>query len=294
MRRGGQGDIGVLRIDFPGYSGHGNLQGITWEEFFDKFDERNLALVYEEETPGGERSNFNKIVNAETAGETTTSRTAARSILVDEDDDFDYEDEHVEPSLSDSPSREVTRTRKSSSSGASSKAKSSRAQPLPEPASPRNLPTAVFISYRREDAMDIVGRLADRLGMRFGKKAIFRDVDSMPLGVDFRQHLQQVLSRCGVVVVVIGNKWSGPKAKSRETRLDDPNDHLRLEIETALKRDIPVIPVFVQGVGMPFGKDLPPSLRPLTFRNGIPLRPDPDFNRDVVRLIHGIEQHLNR
>ncbi|HEX4750537.1 MAG TPA: hypothetical protein VH302_13415 [Bryobacteraceae bacterium] len=60
-------DVGILRIDFPGYSGEGSLEEISWDQWFDKFDERNLALLYEEETAGGQRSNFNKIVTAETA-----------------------------------------------------------------------------------------------------------------------------------------------------------------------------------------------------------------------------------
>jgi hypothetical protein len=60
-------DIGILRIDFPGYSGEGSLEPISWEQWFEKFDERNLALLYQEETAGGERSNFNKIVSAEAA-----------------------------------------------------------------------------------------------------------------------------------------------------------------------------------------------------------------------------------
>jgi hypothetical protein len=64
---GDEGDIGMLRLDFPGYSGEESLQHITWDEFFQKFDERNLALLYQEETAGGERSNFNKLVSAQTA-----------------------------------------------------------------------------------------------------------------------------------------------------------------------------------------------------------------------------------
>ncbi|HZS54543.1 MAG TPA: hypothetical protein VFA65_09085 [Bryobacteraceae bacterium] len=64
---GDEGDIGMLRLDFPGYSGEESLQHITWDEFFQKFDERKLALVYQEETAGGERSNFNKLVSAQTA-----------------------------------------------------------------------------------------------------------------------------------------------------------------------------------------------------------------------------------
>ncbi len=72
-------DVGIIRIDFPGYSGEGKLEEIAWEEWFKKFDESSLALVYEEHTSGGERSNFNKLVGRETAaararGERTSRR----------------------------------------------------------------------------------------------------------------------------------------------------------------------------------------------------------------------------
>lgn len=60
---GGEGDAGLIRIDFPGYSGENSLEPISWDEFFSKFDEKNLALVYQEETSGGEKSNFNKLVD---------------------------------------------------------------------------------------------------------------------------------------------------------------------------------------------------------------------------------------
>src|SRR5438128_2151626 len=62
-------DLGILRIDFPGYSGEGTLEPILWEDFFKKFDERGLALVYQEETAGGQKSNFNKLVSAESVEE---------------------------------------------------------------------------------------------------------------------------------------------------------------------------------------------------------------------------------
>jgi hypothetical protein len=80
VKRTGSGeDIGILRIDFPGYSGAGSLEPITWEQWFEKFDERNLALLYQEETAGGQRSNFNKIVSAETAEEVEDGRGRSRS-----------------------------------------------------------------------------------------------------------------------------------------------------------------------------------------------------------------------
>jgi hypothetical protein len=72
-------DIGILRIDFPGYSGAGSLEPITWEQWFEKFDERGLALLYQETTAGGQRSNFNKIVSSETAEEAVNGRAETRS-----------------------------------------------------------------------------------------------------------------------------------------------------------------------------------------------------------------------
>ena len=71
-------DTGILRIDFPGYSGGGSLEPISWEDFFEKFDERGLALVYQEETAGGQKSNFNKLVSAETADESASGRGGRR------------------------------------------------------------------------------------------------------------------------------------------------------------------------------------------------------------------------
>jgi hypothetical protein len=65
-RTGRRGDIGMIRLDFPGYSGAQSLEPISWDQFFEKFDESNLALIYRESTPRGARSNFNKLVGRET------------------------------------------------------------------------------------------------------------------------------------------------------------------------------------------------------------------------------------
>jgi len=62
--RGGD-DTGVIRIDFPGYSGGESLEHISWDEFFEKFEQAQLALVYQEETESGQKSNFNKLVKRE-------------------------------------------------------------------------------------------------------------------------------------------------------------------------------------------------------------------------------------
>src|SRR5579872_6423026 len=64
---GGDNDIGMIRLDFPGYTGENSLEEISWDDWFNKFEERNLALLVQDETAGGQKSNFNKLVSRETA-----------------------------------------------------------------------------------------------------------------------------------------------------------------------------------------------------------------------------------
>jgi hypothetical protein len=150
---------------------------------------------------------------------------------------------------------------------------------------------SLFISYRRQDSQHITGRIYDRMATRFGREAVFKDVDSIPLGLDFREHLRQQVGSCAVLVAVIGKDWN-PLSASGQRRLSDPRDHLRIEIESALDRHIPVIPVLVDGIDMPHEGELPPSLGQLAYHNGIAVRPDPDFHHDMDRLVRGIEQLL--
>ena len=119
-------------------------------------------------------------------------------------------------------------------------------------------------------------------------------MDSIPLGIDFRQHLEGVLSQCRVLLAIIGDQWSGKQATGGKRRIDDPRDHVRLELEVALTRNIPVIPVLVRHASIPAEDELPQTLQSLAYRNGIYVRPDPDFHSDLDRLIKGIEPHLTR
>lgn len=153
---------------------------------------------------------------------------------------------------------------------------------------------SVFISYRRDDSADITGRIYDRLIQHFSREIVFKDVDSIPLGIDFRQHLENALSECRVLLAIVGTDWAGSETASGKRRIDDPRDHLRLELEVALGRNIPVIPVLVRRASIPTEDQLPLSLRSLAYRNGIQVRPDPDFHGDMDRLIKGIEPHLSR
>jgi hypothetical protein len=162
-------------------------------------------------------------------------------------------------------------------------------QPTATPSDTR----AIFLSYRRFDSADVTGRMYDRLVQHFGSDKIFKDVDSIPLGSDFRKVLDGAVSQCAVLLAVIGRDWLHDSLDDPSPRLHDPADWVRIEIESALRRDIPVIPVLVRGARFPAEQDLPDSLRDLVYRNGIEVRPDPDFHRDMDRLIQHLDDLLS-
>jgi hypothetical protein len=154
------------------------------------------------------------------------------------------------------------------------------------------MPT-IFISYRRSDSQDVTGRIYDRLVGKFTKEQVLKDVDNIPLGVSFPLHLQQMLRKADVVLVIIGPAWTTATDAKGRRRLDDPNDFVRVEVEAALRGKIPVIPILVSNATMPQVDDLPKSMQALASRNGMPVRPDPDFNNDIARLFSGID-HLEK
>jgi hypothetical protein len=154
-------------------------------------------------------------------------------------------------------------------------------------------PSSVFISYRREDSQDVTGRIYDRLVENFSPERVFKDVDNIPLGVDFRTVLDDAIGRSAVVLVIIGPEWlSGAGEVHR--RLDSPADFVRLEVEMAVKLNLPLIPVLVGEARMPSPDELPESLKSLPYKNGMAVRPDPDFNHDMERLVSSLEHWLNR
>ena len=152
----------------------------------------------------------------------------------------------------------------------------------------------IFISYRRADSADVTGRIYDRLIDQFGKSAIFKDVDSIPPGLDFKEHLEKAVAKCRVFLVIIGDRWLEVTDSKRKNRLQDPSDFVRIEIEAALNKNILIIPLLVGGALMPAEKKLPASLQKLVYRNGLPIRSDPDFHGDMDRLIEAISNYPNK
>jgi hypothetical protein len=129
----------------------------------------------------------------------------------------------------------------------------------------------VFISYRRQDVTAGWATLIyERLSTSIGAD-VFMDVDNLPYGVDFEQHIRDVLQHCDVTLVLIGQLWLNAVDESGSRRLDDPSDIHRMEVAEALRRThVRVIPVLFGSVKMPAAKELPegePDIRPLVKRH---------------------------
>ena len=147
--------------------------------------------------------------------------------------------------------------------------------------------STVFISYRRENTAGEARALFNDLAARLGENSVFMDVDSIALGRDFRSVLQETTASCDLMLVLIGRNWTDAKDEGGRVRLENPADYVRLEIEAALKRDIAVTPVLVQGAHMPTPGDLPAEIRDLAYRNGFELshnRWESDVGEMVRRL----------
>jgi len=148
----------------------------------------------------------------------------------------------------------------------------------------------IFICYRRWDTSDATTHIHACLEQQFGGDDVFMDVDIVPPGVDFRQCLHDAVTTCDVVLVVIGRDWLDCRDKDGNRRLDNPADFVRIELESALQRGIPVIPVLVRDASMPPEADLPESLRELVFRQAVEVHAAPYFRTDIDRLIRALER----
>jgi hypothetical protein len=151
----------------------------------------------------------------------------------------------------------------------------------------------IFISYRRHDTGGFAGRLYDRLCDRFGRDRVFRDVDTIEPGGRFPREIEEMLAHCDVVVALIGPEWLESADEQGRRRLEQPDDFVRLEIATALRRGTPVIPALLRNTPMPQAAHLPPDLAPLAECQAIELD-DTDFHEDVDRLIEALAPRVGR
>ena len=149
----------------------------------------------------------------------------------------------------------------------------------------------IFICYRREETAAYAGRLYDTVADRYGQENVFMDLDLDP-GIDFVDRITQAVGSCHVLLVVMGPRWATVQDQDGEVRITDPEDYVRLEVETGLRRaDVTLIPVLVGEAAMPRREDLPDAIRAITRRNALELS-DARWRYDVGRLTTALDQLL--
>jgi hypothetical protein len=148
--------------------------------------------------------------------------------------------------------------------------------------------SGIYLSYRRMEAAAYAGRLYDHLIRHFGQGSVFRDIDAISSGEDFRKAIESYLNACDVAIVVIGNTWA-TCTKDGQRRLDDPNDWVRIETAAELRRNILVVPVLVDGARLPDPASVPEELRPLCQRHACELS-DLRWSFDVGKLVKDLEK----
>src|ERR1700689_1302597 len=152
----------------------------------------------------------------------------------------------------------------------------------------------IAISYRRADSEAMTGRIFDRLIAHYGKDAIFRDIDDIPPGIDFRVHINQTLLKTHILLAIVGPQWLGMASNGSADRIQEETDPVRVEVETALRRRVPVIPVLIGSTRMPSSEQLPPSLKDFAFRNAVKLDTGQDFDYHMDRLIKAMDGTLTQ
>jgi hypothetical protein len=150
---------------------------------------------------------------------------------------------------------------------------------------------SIFISYRRDDSEGEAGRLSDDLAHRFQEDSVFMDVNAIQPGRDFRKAIDESIHKCSVLLAILGLGWLESRDGAGHKRLDDENDFVRLEIASALQRDIPVVPVLVRGARMPRAEQLPEDLKELAFRNAVELT-HARWKSDVQVLVDALKPYL--
>jgi hypothetical protein len=151
--------------------------------------------------------------------------------------------------------------------------------------------SGVFMSYRREDTEGYAGRLYDRLASRYGSQQVFRDIDTLTPGSDFVKKINTAVGTCDATLVLTGSKWLEPVPTKGRRRIDNRQDFVRLEIQAALKRRKPIIPVLIQGAPMPRQQDLPEDIAPLARLQGAQLT-DTRWDYDVEQITKSLDKHV--
>lgn len=154
------------------------------------------------------------------------------------------------------------------------------------------MPSKIFISYRREDSGANALGVSQYLEREFGRKNVFIDVD-MRAGAKFPVVLEERLSECKVMLVLIGPDWLNAQDEEGNRRLDSPDDWVRLEIAHALRRNITVIPVRVNGAPLPIGASLPDEIQGLLDHQAVSVSLA-GFRHEMASIVRDIRSMTSR
>jgi hypothetical protein len=152
-------------------------------------------------------------------------------------------------------------------------------------------PGRIFISYRRQETAYSAGWLYERLAAHFGRGQLFKDIDSIVPGDDFAEVIANAVGSCDVLLALIGDQWLSIADEDGRSRLANPDDFVRLEIEAALERNVRVIPILVEGARLPRSDELPASLAELVRRQALELSPS-RFEFDIGKLLRVLDRTL--
>jgi hypothetical protein len=152
-------------------------------------------------------------------------------------------------------------------------------------------PVVIFLSYRRGDTQWAARGIYERLVNVFDRKNVFRDLDTIPPGARFRDYIEKKISESHVFILLIGTSWATYADETGRRRLEQPRDPVRLEVETALRLGIPLIPVLIGGAPMPTERDLVPSILDLLEYNAAEVS-DSRWEYDVERLLQAINDAI--
>src|SRR5262245_35296490 len=146
----------------------------------------------------------------------------------------------------------------------------------------------IILSYRRSDSQAMAGRIHDCLVEHYGDDAVFMDIESIPPGADFRQRIYSAIGGADLFLAVVGPRWRGRGG----ARIKDEADFVRIEVEAAMARKIPVIPVLVDDALMPKPAELPDSIKDFAFHNALKVDAGEDFHLHMTRLISAMDKIL--
>jgi hypothetical protein len=152
----------------------------------------------------------------------------------------------------------------------------------------------VFFNYRRSDFGQRAKRLCDALRYAFGRDQVFKDTDTIGPGSDFVVAIEEALARAELMIAAIGPTWLTVADEQGERRLEDPADDVRRELEIALDRAVPIIPVLVEGAAAPDRDERPESLRGLVAHQAFVLRDEGWFDRVGGPLIESVSHSGSR